>query len=253
MKGESRGSSKHEDGEGAKSAGSGPVVSGGHERRGAWNQIGHGRWEKEMGAARKGDLGDKGAGCGAGRGGLKEVRAIERRDGSKGEDEQSATRVEVRAESLAMLEGPPQVGENGGAWDGLLLEKHGTGSQAFEEPPDEAEIYEEEGLWQRSGKGRAQEQLGGKAGQNKGNRKGGPANFCKPRDARNPAREGVPLERGSRNLRCTSQMGSPQLSKRARTLPFLEKFGRVVESCGGRVEASGRSQGREVGRGLRGP
>ena len=153
MKGKSRGSSKHEDGEGAKSAGGGPVKSGGHERRGAWNQIGHGRWEKEMGAARKGDLGDKGAGCGAGRGGLKEVRAIERRGGSKGEDEQSATRVEVRAESLAMLEGPPQVGESDGAWDGLLLEKHGTGSQAFEEPPDEAEIYEEEGLWQRSGKG----------------------------------------------------------------------------------------------------
>ena len=54
MKGESRGSSKHEDGEGAKSAGSGPVISGGHERRGAWKQIGHGRWEKEMGAARRG-------------------------------------------------------------------------------------------------------------------------------------------------------------------------------------------------------
>ena len=182
-------------------------MSGGHERRGAWKQIGHGRWEKEMGAARKGDLGDKGACCGAGRGGLKEVRAI---DGSKGEGEQSATRVEVRAESLAMLDGPPQVGENDGAWGGLLLEKHGTGSQAFEEPPDEAAIDEEEGLWQRSGKGRAQEQLGGKAGQNERSRNGGqPTSASLGMPATQHGKEchwsadrgrcGAPLRRGAHN------------------------------------------------------
>ena len=124
------------------------------------------------------------------------------------------------------------MGESDGAWDGLLLEKHGTESQAFEEPLDEAEIYEEEGLWQRSGKGVLKSSLEARQGRTREIGKD-VSQLLQASGCPQPSTGRSAMEAWIEEGAVLFSEGEPTIEEAGLKTSPLGEFGRVVDPWGG--------------------